>query len=357
MSYGQLESAWPVHGSVLLEDGEAHCVAGRSMFLDGGLRYLRLDPATGEKISETIMDEKDPVRGGTIQKYDSWLDMTTTLPDVLASDGENIYMRSLPFDKKGVRRRISHFPEEEEPAHLFSPTGFLDDNWFHRSYWTYARCFPGGWNGYCAAGRYNPSGRLLVMDDTTLYGFGRKPEYYRWTTSMEYRLFATAKKNEPRDIYAYDRFKAAQAKRFPRMTLDRKLSPPHGPKSIPEKPFDCEWEDNEVPLHVTAMVGTRHHLFVAGPRDFFDEGQDYFRNAAAAYKKKEKDAEKQSSIWNGEDGAVLLAVSKKDGTRIAEHRLNSIPVFDGMIAAESKLFVSLKSGDLICLGGSRTKEK
>ena len=56
MSYGQLESAWPVHGSVLIENNEIHCLAGRNMFLDGGLCYPRLEPATGRKISETIMD-------------------------------------------------------------------------------------------------------------------------------------------------------------------------------------------------------------------------------------------------------------------------------------------------------------
>ena len=353
MSYGQLESAWPVHGSVLIENDEIHCIAGRNMFLDGGLRYLRLNPDTGKTVSETTMDEKDPIKGGTIQKYDSWLDMTTTLPDVLASDGENIYMRSLPFDKKGRRRRISHFPDESEPARLFSPTGFLDGDWFHRSYWTYARCFPGGWNGHLAAGRYNPSGRLLVTDDSTIYGYGRRPRYYSWTTSLEYRLFATAKRNKPRDIHAWDKYKAAQAKRFPRMKLDRKLSPPFGPKSVPDKPYDCIWEDTKVPLHVTAMVSTSRQLFVAGPRDVFDEGQLYFRNAAAAYEQKAEGAEQQRRMWDGEEGAVLFAVSKKDGTRTAEHKLDALPVFDGLIAAQGRLFVSLKSGDLLCLGSGR----
>jgi len=349
MSYGQLESAWPVHGSVLIENDEVHCVAGRNMFLDGGLRYLRLDPATGKLISETVMDETDPVKGGTIQKYDSWLDMTTTLPDVLASDGTNIYMRSLPFDVHGRRRRISHFPEEDEPAHLFSPTGFLDGTWFHRTYWTYARCFPGGWNGHLTAGRYNPSGRLLVMDDSTIYGYGRKPKYYRWTTSLEYRLFATARAREPRDVHAWDKFKARQAKRFPRMELDRALCPPIGQKALPRNPYDCEWENSDVSLLVRAMVSTKDALFVAGPEDIADEGDRFFRNAKATYGEIEADSRKQAAVWSGARGALLRAISKTDGRKLGEYSLAALPVFDGLIAANGCLFVSLRNGELVCL--------
>ena len=31
---------------------------------------------------------------------------------------------------------------------LFCPTGFLDDTWFHRTYWMYGKTFASGWNGY-----------------------------------------------------------------------------------------------------------------------------------------------------------------------------------------------------------------
>ena len=31
------------------------------------------------------------------------------------------------------------------------------------------------------------------VDDERVYGFGRKPEYYRWTTPMEYQLFAASR--------------------------------------------------------------------------------------------------------------------------------------------------------------------
>jgi len=48
----QLESVWPVHGSILIRDGVAYLLSGRSMFLDGGLTLYRLNPATGEVLSK-----------------------------------------------------------------------------------------------------------------------------------------------------------------------------------------------------------------------------------------------------------------------------------------------------------------
>ncbi len=196
MAFEQVESVWPVHGSVLVQGDVLYCVAGRSMFLDGGLRLLRLDPKTGRKLSESILDDRDPETGKNLQMYVKGLNMTVALPDVLSSDGRNVYMRSLPFDLDGVRRRIAYTDvtqQKGEDVHLFSPTGFLDGSWFHRSYWVFGRSMASGAGGYYLAGRVAPAGRILVFDDTSVYGFGRKPKYFKWTTPLEYHLFATSK--------------------------------------------------------------------------------------------------------------------------------------------------------------------
>ena len=76
--------------------------------------------------------------------------------------------------------------------------GFLDDTWFHRSYWVYGKNFAGGHNGYFQAGKYTTEGRILVHDDKNVYGYSRLPQYYKWTTTMEYQLFAASK--EPPDV-------------------------------------------------------------------------------------------------------------------------------------------------------------
>ena len=199
----QVESVWPVHGSVLLRDGAIYCVAGRSMFLDGGLRLIRLDPATGRKLAETVLDDRDPTTGENLQTRHQNLNMPVALPDVLSGDGEHIYMRSQRFDPDGSRPEIGPHSgnnvqqgaaQHGEGTHLFAPMGFLDGSWFHRSYWVYGRSFAGGAGGYYQAGRFAPGGRIMVVDDARVYAFGRKPQYYRWTTPLEYRLYAASKR-------------------------------------------------------------------------------------------------------------------------------------------------------------------
>ncbi|HID08207.1 MAG TPA: hypothetical protein EYP10_13795, partial [Armatimonadetes bacterium] len=196
MAFEQIESVWPVHGSVLVLNGVVYCVAGRSMFLDGGLRFLRLDVRTGRKLSERILDERDPKTGKNLQVYVSGLNMTVALPDILSSDGKNIYMRSMPFDMQGVRKRIAYVDvtqQRGDDVHLFAATGFLDDTWFHRSYWIYGRSMASGAGGYYLAGKFAPAGRILAFDSKSVYGYGRKPQYYRWTTPLEFELFAADK--------------------------------------------------------------------------------------------------------------------------------------------------------------------
>ncbi|OGV93208.1 MAG: hypothetical protein A3K19_33970 [Lentisphaerae bacterium RIFOXYB12_FULL_65_16] len=206
MAYEQLESVWPVSGSVLVcapaagpAEAAVYYVAGRSMFLDGGLRLLKLDPATGRKLAEVVLDDRDPETGDDLQSDVKWLNMPVALPDVLSTDGALIYMRSQQFDFQGQRRRLAPCSadrfevaadQQGEGRHLFSPTGFLDGAWWHRSYWLYGRTFTSGWNGYYLSGKVVPGGRILAVGDTTVYGFGRKPNYYRWTTPLEYHLFA-----------------------------------------------------------------------------------------------------------------------------------------------------------------------
>ena len=56
MSYGQLESAWPVHGSVLVQDGIVYFAAGRSSFLDGGIVVYGLNPQTGAVVHQTHLE-------------------------------------------------------------------------------------------------------------------------------------------------------------------------------------------------------------------------------------------------------------------------------------------------------------
>ncbi len=241
MAYEQLESLWPVHGSVLLHEGVVHCVSGRSNFLDGGLRLIRLDLATGKKMSETIMDQTNPETGNNLQELVKVLQMPVGLPDILSCDGKFIYMKSQKFDLSGNRLELGPNSgdfvgqasvQRGENAHLFAPMGFLDDSWFHRSYWVLGQSFAGGHAGYYQAGRFAPSGRLMVNGNGYVYGYGRKPEYLRWTTTMEHQLFK-ADPNPPEIPADFGKgTKAATAASFAQFQKSLSLNPAGKPITI-----------------------------------------------------------------------------------------------------------------------------
>ncbi len=202
VAFEQVESVWPVHGSVLVQGDVLYFAAGRNMFLDGGVRLYRLEPQTGKVLSMTHMDERKPQTDENLQANVQVLNMPVAKPDILSSDGHHVYMKSQVFDMEGNRGELG--PHSGEPAvqgwvqrgdeaHLFCPSGFVDDAFWHRTYWVYGRSFAGGHAGYSQAGKFTPSGRILVVDEGKVYGYGRKPQYYRWTTQIEHHLWAADK--------------------------------------------------------------------------------------------------------------------------------------------------------------------
>ncbi|MEI6714092.1 MAG: PQQ-binding-like beta-propeller repeat protein [Verrucomicrobiota bacterium] len=219
-AWEQMESVWPVHGSVLVENGTVNAVAGRSVFLDGGLRFIRLDALTGKKLAEQIYDKKDPETGGDFQDRHKTLQMPVGSNDILSSDGTTMYLRSQKIGSDGVRVDIGPVSgnaaqqggaQKGDGRHLFAPMGFLDDSWFHRSYWVYGKNFAGGHNGYYQAGKYTPEGRLLVHDDENVYGFARDAKYLKWTTTMEHQLFCSTKEAPNVEVKDTEGAKAKEA--------------------------------------------------------------------------------------------------------------------------------------------------
>jgi len=339
MSFEQLESVWPVHGSVLVHDDVLYFVAGRSMFLDGGLRLYRLDPRTGQVLSETVMDESDPAADKKIQDYARQQNMPVAFPDILSTDGRLVYMRSQPFQLDGTRLPLEAFPYAGNPerysvpptqrmnhAHLFSPTGFLDDTWWHRTYWVYGSRFLGGWAGYSQAGRVTPGGKILVFDESKVYGYGRKMKYYRWTTPIEHHLFCAAK--DPSSV---------------------KQEVPKKPKPKRSKSGKVyhHWTQ-DIPLFARAMTLAKGVLFVAGPADLIDEDQAVRQLNDPQMQKLIRE---QEELFRGEKGGMLWAVSAESGQKLSELSLDTIPTFDGMAAVGGCLYLSGVNGQLMCFGG------
>ncbi|MCB1210262.1 MAG: PQQ-binding-like beta-propeller repeat protein, partial [Verrucomicrobiales bacterium] len=201
-AWEMMESVWPVHGSVLVENGLVSFVAGRSCFLDGGLWFYRIDAKTGEMKFRENYDDRDPETGGDLNDRHKTLQMPVALNDILSSDGKWTFLRTQKIGDDGKRVDVGPVSgdfdkqggaQKGEGQHLFAPMGFLDDSNFHRSYWVYGKSFAGGHGGYFQAGKYAPAGRILVHDDKNVYSYGREAQYYKWTTTMEYTLFATPK--------------------------------------------------------------------------------------------------------------------------------------------------------------------
>jgi len=339
VAYEQVESVWPVPGAALLKDGVVYCVAGRSMFLDGGLRMLRLDAKTGRKLSETVMNDLDPDTNENLQSKAKGMNMPVAMPDVLSCDGRYVYMRSLPFDLQGKRKFVEYVSINDlkgDDAHLFSPTGFLDDTMWHRTYWVYGRAWGSGAGGYYQAGRVEPSARIMVFDDTTIWGYGRRWQYYRWSSAYVNHLFATTK--NPEILRMTEPVKAA-----PGETKRKK----GGSGQTPATRLAYNWSD-ELPVQVRAMALAGKTLFVAGPPELVNEdevvksGGDPKLQAALVA---------QGEAYDGRKGAILAAISAADGKGLASYRLASMPIFDGMAAAGGRLYLSTADGKVLCLGG------
>jgi len=343
MSYEQLESVWPVSGSVLIEGGAAYVLAGRSAFLDGGMRMLRLDPLTGKKLSETVMNDRDPRTGENLQARIQGKKMPVALPDLLSSDGQFVYMRSQRFNLDGRRAVIDpeHQTDQEgEGIHLFCPTGFLDDSWFHRTYWIYGKNAGEGWGEWFVPARIVPSGRILALDDTYVYGYGRHPKYLTNSSVLEYRLFAADKKLDPERLARVTKTKIAQntvnwknRAKFP----ESRLSAVHR-----------QWMIEKPELIARAMVLSDQTLFVAGPPDVVDEEKIWGRTLEAGVQAKLKE---QSAALEGQKGAMLWAVSASDGKRLAEYKLDEVPAWDGMAAANGRLYLATQNGCVLCMAG------
>jgi len=78
-----------------------------------------------------------------------------------------------------------------------------------------------------------------------------------------------------------------------------------------------------------------------------DEEKAFYNPHDPDIKVKVKEQEKS---FKGMNGSSLWVVSVKSGEKLSEYKLNSTSVFDGMAAAEGRLFISMKDGSIRCYG-------
>ncbi len=135
-AFGQLESAWPVHGSVLVDGGPssdsqravAYFAAGRSTHLDGGLYLFAIDATTGEVLHEKKLTGPNYTDDNIRQNY---LLPMGLLDDVLRMEDSALFMRATKFDT-----RLNRQPGR--PA-MQVRGGLLDGAYYKRMPWSMGR--------------------------------------------------------------------------------------------------------------------------------------------------------------------------------------------------------------------------
>ncbi len=291
-AYEQLESVWPVHGSVLVDDGLSdgaptiYFAAGRSSLIDGGIRLYALEAKTGK-----VRHQRDVTatgRAGAIRDR--------VLPGILSAQKGAVWMRGL-----GVDKRLA--PVKPRP-HLFAPRGFLDDTWWHRTYWLYGTEIGGGYTHWPDVGNRLPAGRLLVFDGGKLiYGYGRMAYragdgHVRPDMANGYKLFA-------------ETLPAASAT----------------PKSRGGK-RQVQWT-LQLPFVARSLVLSRDALLIAGGTSPTETAESH-------------------------GPGTFRVASREDGLKKAACALPAPPVLDGMALTGAGVFVSTIDGSVVCL---RTKNE
>ncbi len=335
--FDQLESVWPVHGSVLVDKDVAYFTAGRSTYLDGGIRVYGLDVVSGKILHKGLLE-------GPHRDVDKDRDLAFFIlganSDVLVSEGGFIYMRQkkmTPKLKEIEVKVLSNKGAQDVGLHIFSTAGLLDDSWYNRTFWMYSK----RWPAFQLANQAPKTGQLLVVDDKKTYAvrvfYRRNVHSPMFFPGKEgYLLFADLNTNEPKIV-------GEAGWRKPVTWLPQSHIPREGNPGLDnvsrgfgadkgigytraEQPVWRRW----LPVRIRAMVKAGDTLFVAGAPDIFDAKDPY-------------------AAFEARKGAKVVAVSAKDGKKLSETPLEYPPVFDGMIAARGRLFASLRDGSIVCL--------
>jgi hypothetical protein len=336
--FDQIESAWPVHGSVLVHNDTAYFTAGRSTYLDGGIRVYGLEPATGKILHKGILKGPNPFDEG---ERDVAFFILGANSDVLVSEGGFLYMRQkkmTPELEEIEVEVLSSKGAQDVGLHIFSTAGLLDGSWYNRTFWMYSK----RWPGFQLANQAPKTGQLLVVDDEKTYAvrvfYRRNVHSPMFFPGKEgYLLFADDNSNEPQIVGEqgsrepvkwlpqsdYSRARGDQIRKLESEAfgLDKMIG-----YTRAQPPVWKQW----LPVRIRAMVKAGDTLFVAGPPDVFDSRDPY-------------------AAFEARKAALLVAVSATDGKELTEYKLESPPVFDGMIAANGRLFISTRDGQVLCM--------
>jgi hypothetical protein len=292
----QLESAWPVHGAVLINDDVAYIAAGRSSYLDGGIHVYALDPATGRTLHQTI------VAGPHVDVSNQrWYDEPLaahglgSLADVLQAVDGRICMGNKVFDRQLRDGGTA-------PSRIRALGGMLDDTQFRRFFWYHGQEM--NVDLYTQL-TYRPVEKLQLRHGLSAMLVSDKQAFYG------VRRFDNTKLLNPRN-----HFEPGKGDLLFATAIGQEAR---------------TWS-SRIPVRVTSMLVAADQLAVAGPPETGVDPEDPL------------------GTYEGRKGGLLWTLSAASGEKLAEYKLESPPVFNGMAAAGNRLFVTLKSGAVLCMG-------
>jgi hypothetical protein len=223
------------------------------------------------------------------------------LPGILSIQHGDLFMRDLRLDENLK-------PLEKRVPHLYAPGGFLDDSWWHRTYWIYGTRILSGYGGWPKVGNVVPAGRLLAFDGgEQIYGYGRMSYragagHVHPEAAEDYKLFAEVREPKP------------EPSRGSRGNKKR---------NRPARGREIVWSKS--PGFVArSMVLTRDAILVAGGQSLIESAENH--------------------------GAGTFCVfSRGEGQKRAECELAAPPMLDGMAFTASGVFVCGIDGSVTCL--------
>ncbi len=116
---GQLESTWPLFGTVMIEDGAAWAFAGRNVDLDGGIYWHKLDPATGKTLAQGRLGFDELLREGKTEADRRSRTLGSNMPPV--SDGRYLVFHNFIFDTASGTS-TNHSPWDAHRLDVLTPS-------------------------------------------------------------------------------------------------------------------------------------------------------------------------------------------------------------------------------------------
>lgn len=294
-SYDRLESPWPVSGSILVRKNKIYCVAGRSMNLNSGMVAYVLDAKTGQMLQQTRLEADTEHKGEN---------EGVVLADILVEGKDSIQMRNMRFNPDD----ITDFEIAKEKNILISADGgLLDPTWFNSSFWQYGPV----------------QAQMLVFDGQDAYGMmAQKKLTWKsfahdiFTAGNGYQLFAASLDPSKSNSEAETGTKGKKGKTKKKGSKKKKTT------------VAKLWETT-VSVRAQSLVLTSKHICLAGAPDIAEPSDPW-------------------GAFENRKGGMLMVVSKTDGKVASEHKLLSAPVYDGMSAAEDRLYISMEDGSVCC---------